>query len=75
MLGNVWEWTSDWYGPYDASTQTDPIGASSGISRVRRGGSWRDPEDTLRCSYRLGYSPDRRLSGLGLRILRKEDEV
>jgi formylglycine-generating enzyme required for sulfatase activity len=33
MTGNVWEWVSDYYGPY-------PWPPASGFSRVYRGGSW-----------------------------------
>lgn len=37
------EWTLDWYGPYQTTEQTDPTGASSGMTRVIRGGGldWR----------------------------------
>jgi hypothetical protein len=37
------EWTLDWYGPYQSGDQTDPTGASSGMTRVVRGGGldWR----------------------------------
>lgn len=40
MTGNVSEWCSDWYGPYNSSAQTNPVGAASGIYRIRRGGGW-----------------------------------
>ena len=40
MLGNVWEWCSDWHGDYAVESQVDPMGPESGSFRVRRGGSW-----------------------------------
>ncbi len=42
VIGNVAEWTADWYdGTYYAnSPDRNPKGASSGQFRVLRGGSW-----------------------------------
>ncbi|HJN18718.1 MAG TPA: SUMF1/EgtB/PvdO family nonheme iron enzyme [Armatimonadota bacterium] len=36
--GGVLEWCHDWYGDYAAEPRTDPIGATTGLCRVIRGG-------------------------------------
>ena len=44
MIGNAWEWVSDWYGDYTRSAKTDPTGPETGASRIARG-SYFDYED------------------------------
>ncbi len=54
MSGNVWEWVNDWYGEdyYSVSPKSNPKGPSSGSSRVLCGGSWLNPDYSIRSSYR-----------------------
>ena len=42
MSGNVWEWCWDWYENSTPAGGQDPTGATSGVSRVLRGGGWND---------------------------------
>jgi hypothetical protein len=37
MHDSVVEWCSDWYGPYLAANQSDPVGAAGGMVKVVRG--------------------------------------
>jgi formylglycine-generating enzyme required for sulfatase activity len=70
MHGNVWEWCWDWYGPYNSGARTDPIGASSGTSRVRRGGGWDGNAQGLRSASRDHGTPSYRSDYLGFRLVR-----
>jgi len=55
ILGNVWEWVSDWYSPsyYKDSPQKNPKGPKDRRSHhVIRGGSWADDESLVRAGSR-----------------------
>jgi len=70
MHGNVWEWTSDWYGPYPetVSGNIDPHGPATGEKRVIRGGSWYFDSDSARCALRYTHAPKDKGFSLGFRV-------
>jgi len=68
MHGNLWEWTSDWYGPYPADTAVDPHGAPSGTFHVIRGGSWLFDANSARCALRYTHRPIDHGFSLGFRV-------
>ena len=72
MMGNVWEWVSDWYGEkyYTNSPRINPTGPNSGSSRVLRGGGWRYYPDAVRSAYRFDITPGLRHYDLGFRLSR-----
>ncbi|MFP6750810.1 MAG: SUMF1/EgtB/PvdO family nonheme iron enzyme [Pirellulaceae bacterium] len=59
MLGNVWEWCSDWYDPsyYRGEIPEVPAGPSRGIVRVLRGGSWANGPIACNGSFRFFAGP------------------
>ena len=58
MAGNLFEWTSDWYGPFSSGEARDPAGPSGGrIQSGPRGGSWMSGAGALRVSARVDMEP------------------
>ncbi len=72
MHGNVEEWCCDWYGPYEQSEQTDPVGRAGGDFKVTRGGSHSTQISFLRSANRLGALPDDKSWLIGFRVVAGE---
>lgn len=71
MLGNVWEWTHDWYAPdaYAHAADTSPQGPEQSTKRVRRGGSYHCPLHMVRPGYRAADNPETAYSVTGFRLV------
>jgi len=72
MLGNVWEWCLDVYNSeaYNKLPKDNPIFQGSGEYRVMRGGGWSNGPLGVRCSHRVGLSPDFGHHALGFRLVK-----
>ncbi len=71
MLGNVWEWTNDWYGNdyYGKSPRTNPTGPKSSVNMVNRGGGWVCGPAFVRSALRVWIRPWARSAGVGFRLV------
>jgi formylglycine-generating enzyme required for sulfatase activity len=68
VVGNVWEWVADWYGPYASAEGRDPKGPPAGDERVIRGGSWNGSYASwVRPTFRYKDAPTKRSYGIGFR--------
>ena len=62
MMGNVYEWTSDWYGSSEGNSK----------DKVVKGGSWSSPGHYLRTSDRVEKDSELRYSDVGFRCIKIE---
>ena len=68
MSGNVEEWCQDWYDIIIGSSQTNPIGPTSGTKHVVRGGHWGGIAPNCTVSFRYHFSPEDSRDFLGFRL-------
>ena len=76
MLGNVAEFTGDWWGTYPSGAVTDPRGPVRGSTREVRGGDFVSaPLDTLSASRTYQFVNLPRSASVGFRLVRTMEEV
>ena len=69
MIGNVWEWCSDWYGNYPTTNVIDPTGSTSGERRVVRGCGWDNDAVSQRFAVRNSGTMSDRYYSIGFRCV------
>ncbi len=67
MLGNVWEWVADGYGPYPEGPAVDPTGPTSAPTRAARGGGYYNTAEWCRAAVRQGAGEFLKTPFLGFR--------
>lgn len=68
MVGNVAEWTRDWYAPLPGGKINDFEGPESGQVKVVKGGSFYSGMDELRAFARQAMDPNERHESIGFRV-------
>jgi formylglycine-generating enzyme required for sulfatase activity len=61
IVGNLWEWVSDWYSAdyYSESPSRNPMGPAEGKLKVLRGGSFANGDESLQSAHRSSWDPDK----------------
>ena len=68
LAGNVYEWTSNPFLPYDRMMHGNSTASQTPLRAVR-GGCWDSKLAELRCTHRRGMFPETRLASLGFRCV------
>ena len=69
MIGNVWVWCQDWYGPYPGGSVSNPQGASTGSTIVMRGGGWNHDGPWYRSAKRQSNTTSNAAYNIGFRVV------
>jgi formylglycine-generating enzyme required for sulfatase activity len=77
MVGNVAEWTADWYDKdyYKTAPEKNPKGPEKGTQRSFRGGGWIDSTPSVRAAQRNGTDPNTKMNWLGFRCARNVNDA
>lgn len=72
MLGNVMEWTNDWYAEdyYANSPAANPAGAKAGTLKIYRGGAFDTQGMMMSAAWRFAAEPGFKAENLGFRVVR-----
>ncbi len=69
LLGNVWEWTNDYFNPAAGTPRQD----GRGLARIIRGGSFLSTRSGWARGYRSSIEPEHRSRYTGFRVCRNAD--
>ena len=69
MLGNVYEWCSDWKADYPKTSQYNPKGPSSDEKKIQRGGFYSSSDSVVKATFRSSDEMNNTGSWNGLRLV------